>query len=300
MKIRKLKKISLFFMISSILVLSGCSSRDEPDMLKGPYLGQKPPRAIPEIFAPGIVSTSAEEFGCTFSPDGNEFYFTRKTVAVQGRNSSMTIMVCRQGKTKWSKPEVAPFCTDHNEGEPSFSPTGQFVLYGRLIELANGTLEPRILMAERKENDWGKPKDLIAGMFASINENNVIYYTDVSQGIAQGDIYRASYIQGKLKDPEKLGGAINSLQQDAHPYITPDGDMLLFDSNRPGGFGDNDLYICFKQNKNTWSVPVNMGPIINTPEYEALPYLSFDGKYLFFFRKNNIYWIAADFLAELY
>lgn len=44
---------------------------------KGPYLGQKPPGMIPEIFAPGIISTAKEELNSVFSLDGREFYFTR-------------------------------------------------------------------------------------------------------------------------------------------------------------------------------------------------------------------------------
>ena len=44
--------------------------------LQGPYLGQKPPGMIPEIFAPGIVSTDFyNHSSVTMSPDGNEIYW---------------------------------------------------------------------------------------------------------------------------------------------------------------------------------------------------------------------------------
>ena len=51
---------------------------DEFPALQGPYLGQKPPGMTPEIFAPGIVSTAEFEFAGTFSPDGKEYFFTRR------------------------------------------------------------------------------------------------------------------------------------------------------------------------------------------------------------------------------
>jgi Tol biopolymer transport system component len=49
--------------------------QDDFPILKGPYLGQKPPGMTPEIFAPGIVSTGLDELNSVFSPDGDEFYF---------------------------------------------------------------------------------------------------------------------------------------------------------------------------------------------------------------------------------
>jgi len=41
---------------------------DDFPVLKGPYLGQKPPGMTQEVFAPGIVSTDSHEFACCFSP----------------------------------------------------------------------------------------------------------------------------------------------------------------------------------------------------------------------------------------
>ncbi len=45
-------------------------------IFKGVYFGQTLPAIIPEIFAPGIVSTGMEESTITFTPDGKECYWT--------------------------------------------------------------------------------------------------------------------------------------------------------------------------------------------------------------------------------
>ncbi len=51
------------------------SLQDIPD---GPYLGQTPPGAEPEVFAPGIISVDAiPELGITFSPDGEYLFLIR-------------------------------------------------------------------------------------------------------------------------------------------------------------------------------------------------------------------------------
>ncbi|MFA7160900.1 MAG: hypothetical protein WC299_16510, partial [Kiritimatiellia bacterium] len=52
------------------------SRQKEPPKLRGPHLGQKPPGMTAEIFAPGIVSTSAPEICISFTPDGQEVYYT--------------------------------------------------------------------------------------------------------------------------------------------------------------------------------------------------------------------------------
>ena len=73
------KQIEYFLLIFFILsIFHNLSAKEDWPVLKGPYLGQKPPGMKPEIFAPGIVSTpEIYEGRGTFSPDQNEFYFVR-------------------------------------------------------------------------------------------------------------------------------------------------------------------------------------------------------------------------------
>ena len=58
----------------------------------------------------------------------------------------------------------------------------------------------------------------------------------------------------------------------AFPSLSKDGNTLYFASNQPGGFGGFDLYTSKKTGENTWTVPENMGSIINTPGNELSPY----------------------------
>jgi len=46
--------------------------------LEGPYLGQKPPGLIPELFAPDLLQTEHREVEVAFTPDLKEFYFRRR------------------------------------------------------------------------------------------------------------------------------------------------------------------------------------------------------------------------------
>ena len=52
--------------------------------LKGPYLGQNPPGLTPEIFAPGIISSKADEGCSSFSKDGQVYFFARAKSPTSG------------------------------------------------------------------------------------------------------------------------------------------------------------------------------------------------------------------------
>ncbi len=71
----------------------------------------------------------------------------------------------------------------------------------------------------------------------------------------------------------------------AHPGISPDNNVLFFASNMPGGYGGKDLYMS-KRNGEGWSVPVNLGPDINTTGDEMFPSARKDG--VLFFASNGL------------
>ncbi|MEM9324484.1 MAG: carboxypeptidase regulatory-like domain-containing protein [Bacteroidota bacterium] len=66
-----------------------------------------------------------------------------------------------------------------------------------------------------------------------------------------------------------------------HPAILENGNTVIFVSDRPGGFGEADLYITTKSGEN-WSEPRNLGPAVNTAAKEMFPFVTASGDKLFF------------------
>ncbi|MGQ7853188.1 OmpA family protein [Pedobacter sp. WC2501] len=94
----------------------------------------------------------------------------------------------------------------------------------------------------------------------------------------------------KLKLYTAYGPDLNSIKEfpfnsdeysTGHPALSPDGNILVFSSDRPGGFGGTDLYYCVKAGHGEWTSPVNLGKLINTEGNEMFPSFDHDGNLFF-------------------
>ncbi len=98
-----------------------------------------------------------------------------------------------------------------------------------------------------------------------------------------GDIY-ASFLKPDgvtWTTPADLQG-INTPYIENSASVTADGQRIFFTSNRPGGYGGTDIYMCTKDAKGRWVNPENLGPQINTELDEDAVFISASGKHLYF------------------
>jgi outer membrane protein OmpA-like peptidoglycan-associated protein len=75
---------------------------------------------------------------------------------------------------------------------------------------------------------------------------------------------------------------INSIYWQSFGFITPDGKSIYFSSNRPGGYGELDIWFSEKNEAGKWAEPVNCGNVINTPYNEDTPFFDEDKGTLLF------------------
>lgn len=101
--------------------------------------------------------------------------------------------------------------------------------------------------------------------------------------------------EGKWTTPQSISPNINTLQNEGTCTISADGRKLIFTSCQNGYSGDCDLFES-KKTGNQWSKPVNLGPAVNSGEWESQPTLSADGRTLYFvsdrkggFGRNDIW-----------
>lgn len=113
----------------------------------------------------------------------------------------------------------------------------------------------------------------------------LLLYMTEEKGGDLNDIYVCFLAKdGSWTEPKSLGKKINSPKHDEMtPYLAADGVTLYFSSNRPGGLGDNDIWMAKRLDSTwqKWSEPVNLGSPINTPDWDAFFTLDAGGEYAY-------------------
>ena len=308
----------IFFLFSEIQQ----ARNDNYPKLKGEYLGMPAPKDEPELFAPGIISNGLDELFGTFSPEGDLFYY------IIAKKTQWNIMevVLRDGE--WQKPKIASF--SHNEAAKfCLSPDGNTIVltdFRRLSGEKKTPSMPRVWILSKNQGKWGVPRYIhgLDGAFApSLSKRNTLFFHIRKKG--QQDLYYSLCNNGTYASPIRMGPSVNSVSDEADPFIAPDESYLLFSSNRKSGRG---IYISFKDADNRWTHAVALASRINKLGNGAVNVgsVSPDGKYLFLFtnqiqtshrekryflNSNNhkqymgpgngsidIYWVSADVIRK--
>jgi len=282
-----MKYIIFFIFIFSVLFTAWASrpAEDNFPVLKGPYLGQKPPGKTPEIFAPGVVSTGFDELFTYFTPDARELYFQLWKAPFP------VILVMKEENGQWTKPEVASF-SGRYFAKFCLSPDGNtIVLTSSEPRSSRGepTHEYTTRILARSKTGWDGPafiEQTFGSLAPSISLHGNLYFFFEVQLPEKSDIYVSKYTDGTYETPVRLSDSVNSKFYEVDPFIAPDESYLIF-CRSGDGFGATDLFISFRKEDGSWTKAKNMGEKINSAGIDLCPSVSPDGKYLFFSSNRN-------------
>jgi WD40 repeat protein len=102
-------------------------------------------------------------------------------------------------------------------------------------------------------------------------------------GFGGNDVYASELLLDGVFGPSTHVSELSSPSNDNRPTIRRDGQEIIFFSNRPGGVGGNDLWVSTRASLGSgWTLPENLGPIVNSADDEFQPQLSSDRKMLVF------------------
>lgn len=155
-----------------------------------------------------------------------------------------------------------------------------------------------VSMSYRKKNGtWSQPEMLRIrnyekydrgrqnGASMAQDGQTLLLYMAPERGSYNNDIFVSFLLpDGTWSEPKSLGKKINQEKWDEMtPYLAADGETLYFSSNRPGGQGDNDIWMAKRLDKTwtKWSDPVNLGAPINTPDWDAFFTMDAGGEYAY-------------------
>jgi hypothetical protein len=188
-----------------------------------------------------------------------------------------------------------------NETTPALSPNGHWLFFGSDRPGGCGSID--IWASHRKDRDddftWEPPVNLGCTLNSAYDDDFPTLFVDNEEDVTI--LYFASNRSGNYHiytstmneedgtfGPGVLVPEINCFEivctRDSRTTIRRDGLEIIFGSwMRPGGFGKQDLWVSTrKETEDPWSIPVNLGPVVNTKDNEGGPALSRDGTTLYF------------------
>jgi OmpA-OmpF porin, OOP family len=157
----------------------------------------------------------------------------------------------------------------------------------------------------RKDGSWSTPNMLQisnyekydrghqSGACMSHDGKTLLFYFSEIPNSYDNDIY-VSFLQegGYWSEPKSIGKKINLPKyNEMTPFLAADGQTLYFSSNRPGGLGDNDIWMTKRLDKTweKWADPVNLGAPINSKEFDGFFTTDAGGEYAYLATGNNGY-----------
>lgn len=274
---------------------------------RGEYFGQKSPNMEPQMFAPNFISTEESEFGSVFNANGTEFYYGVDVSGIPEIRYTELI------DNEWTIPKTILSHEQYSHNDPFLSPDENrlFFISSRALDGEGEQKDIDIWYIEKQEAGWTSPINAGPNINSKRNEYYISFTNDGTMYFSSNalapeersrsdyDIYYSKFVDGEFQKAVALGDSINTNAYEADVFVAPDESYLIFCATRPDGLGRGDLYISFHHEDGHWSKAVNMGAPINSKFHELCPFVSADGKYLFYTSNQDIFWIDAEIIQEI-
>jgi Tol biopolymer transport system component len=278
-------KTILFIAFFFPIVLSANSQGSSFD-----YFGLPSPGNKIELFVPGIISLeNSKEYALAISPLGNEVFFAI------GTWPECKIMHVKKNGNQWSKAKIADFSAECYAVEPAFSPDGKY-LYFSSSKGMKDIKQYCIWRLERVGNQWGKAKKVIdieepniSEFHPSITNDGTVYFCAWDLKKNKGSIYKSKNSNGIYSEPVEENVPFNGDCSVTNPFVDPDGKFIITSTEIENSKNKYDAFISYRE-EDGWAKPVNFGDRFNSSEVDDSFDVSPDGRFLFIYKQDNVYW----------
>jgi len=240
-----------------------------------------------------VVNTSFIDQGASVSKDGLSLYL--QCGNCPGNIGGADILVSQRASVgdPWGAPRpLGPTInTAANEQAPRLSRDGHRLFFHSDRAGSVGGQDLYVSRRQDKRDDfaWEPAVNLGGGVNTTLDEltpdpfEDRLYFASGPIGVGGADIYASTLLPDGTYGPGGAVAELNSSSLDRQPAIRRDGLEIFFASDRPGTLGALDLWVATRATtSDSWSTPVNLGPVVNSTLIDARPALSFDGTTLYF------------------
>ncbi len=254
------------------------------------------------------VNTRYIETRPVISSDGKTLFFARQdypknTGGTEDPQDVWYSPILDEKAQTWgvAKNLGGPINTGGSNGVASVSADGNTLL---LINTYNpdGSIMPEgASISTRTKTGWSMPVKLNILNYYN-NSNEVVDYfltntgktlllsVERNDGVGGQDIY-VSFLQkfGVWSKPLNLGKTINTKKSDFAAFLAADGKTLFFASDGHRGYGKSDIFYSKRLDDSwqNWSTPLNLGPTINSKDWDAYYTVSAAGDYAYLVSTKN-------------
>ncbi len=299
---------------STIELLKSNGLKDIPEefpVYSGKYLGMAAPGLEPELFAPDVFIVPFYVHGpLSFTKDGKALFFSQNAFPIEAT------WFMKEKDGRWSSPETLLNPLVEGETFPKITPDGDKLYYSSRVDDPQDDSghgwRSTTKYIEKEADDWGEPEELLMEWCqgksiysVSFSENGTMFFfsEDFEGHLGEDDIFCSELINGEYQEPKSLGQNVNTEHYEIEPAVSPDESYVVFASSRPLEIGGRlNLFVTFKSSDNSWTTPTNLGESINQGS-NWRPFLTYDGKYLFFQSDKNgmdqFYWVSTELIEKL-
>lgn len=251
------------------------------------------------------VNTSEAQTAPFVSRDGLSLYFAA-TRPGSGSSSDFDVYVSQRVSVDaaWGPPENLgpPVNSSAQEGSPRLSPDGHRLYFASTRVGGSGGNDLYVSRRRDKRDNfgWQTPVNLGSTVNTTADETSptffeddetgtiTVYFDSNRPGRGDGDIYVSSLLPDGTFGAAVLVEELSTASRETQTAVRQDGLEIFFLSNRLPREGMTDLWVSTRVNtSDSWSTPVNLGPVVNTTFVDGSPALSFDGTVLYFHSNAN-------------
>lgn len=247
------------------------------------------PRA--DIFAPGVISTRDYERDGSFSPDGKSFYFTKRTMWPY----FSAICVSRLHDGAWSEPEIASFSGQFGDATPFVSTDGKRLYFAsrRPVNGVRSTFYTLWMTTRNSASDrWSEPTPLPAELDGKEGAIAPVETRDGSLYFVSGELGHvvvARHGPNGWTAPVAAGDSSETGSIELGAYVDPDQRYMIVSvvgradalHSAEAIYPRADLYVRTRTHGH-WSALRHLDAPINSGADELAPFVSPDGRYLYF------------------
>ena len=190
--------------------------------------------------------------------------------------------------------------TEYDEYWPCITADESTLIFTRLLKdsTSYAGYQEDFFISKKDSQGWSLAKNAGSPLNSPLNEGAQTISADGrfmvftacgrKEGLGRCDLYFSRKTGDTWSLPENIGKPVNSVYYETQPSLSADGKTLYFACDRPGGFGDIDIYVSTMDDQNNWSTPRNLGEIINTTGRDWAPFIHPDNQTLYFASNEHI------------